>query len=134
MMTDSELFKKGEAVRRKLRGADDYAKNMAQYNQAPALKTFIETATETVFGALWARPGIDLKTRCLICVVSDTSTGRYEELDIHLRFALRQGWTEEELTEVLLHLLGYVGAPLVRGAMHVAAKVFEEERAKAKKA
>ncbi len=130
-MTKTELYLKGEAVRRKLRGADDYAKNMAEYQSSNALKTFIETATETVFGALWARPGLDLKTRCLICVVSDAATGREEELAIHLRFALKQGWSEEELTEVLLHLLGYVGAPLTRGAMLVASRVFDEERTRA---
>ena len=44
-----------------------------------------------------------------------SATGREPELAIHLRFALRQGWTEDELSEVLLHLSGYIGLPLVRG-------------------
>ena len=79
-----------------------------------------------MFGSLWTRPGIDLKTRTLICVVSDAATGRPEELAIHLQMALRHGWTKDELTEVLLHLLGYVGAPLVREAMLTAKKVFAE--------
>ena len=47
---------------------------------------------------------------------------------MELVFALRQGWTEEELTEALLHLFGYVGAPLIREAMIVAAKIFKEPR------
>ena len=42
----------------------------------PMMKTFIDTATETVFGTLWARPGLDLKTRTLVCVVSDAATAR----------------------------------------------------------
>jgi len=86
-------------------------------------------ATETVFGALWTRPGLDLKTRALICVVSDAATGREPELGLHLRMALRQGWTEEELTEVLLHLSGYVGVPIIRESMMVATKAFTEFRA-----
>ena len=132
-MSKSELYKKGEAVRRKLRGDADFEKNKAQYDADPMMKAFIDVATESVFGALWARPGLDLKTRTLICVVSDTTMGRHEELDIHLRFALKEGWTEEQLTEVLLHLLGYIGAPLVREAMLCAKKVFAEERKKTAK-
>lgn len=93
------------------------------------MRTFIDTATETVFGALWTRPGLDFKTRALICVVSDAATGREPELAIHLRMALREGWSEAQLTEVLLQLLGYVGAPLTRDAMLVASKVFAEMRA-----
>jgi len=86
-------------------------------------------ATESVFGALWTRPGLDTRTRSLICVVSDVATQREDELEIHLRFALNQGWTEDELIETLLHLSGYIGVPSVRGAMLVASRVFAEIRA-----
>jgi 4-carboxymuconolactone decarboxylase len=93
------------------------------------MKKFIDVATETVFGALWTRPGLDLKTRALICVISDAATGREPELALHLRMALRQGWTETELSEALLHLSGYVGVPIIRESMMVASKVFAEQRA-----
>jgi 4-carboxymuconolactone decarboxylase len=125
-MTDSELYQKGLAIRRRLRGETDFAQNQAAYQRDPIMKEFIDLATETVFGSLWTRPGLDIKTRTLVCVVSDTVTGRHPELDIHLRFALREGWTETELTEVLLHLSGYVGVPLVREALLVATKVFAD--------
>jgi 4-carboxymuconolactone decarboxylase len=128
-MTQSDLYKKGEAIRKKLRGEEDFAKNQREYAKDPVMKKFIDVATESVFGALWARPGLDFKTRTLICVVSDAATGRYPELDIHLRFALKQGWTENELTEVLLHLSGYVGVPIIREAMLVASEVFAQARA-----
>jgi len=131
-MAQSELYKKGEAVRRKLRGDADYERNKREYDSDPAMKKFIDLATETVFGALWARPGLDFKTRTLICVVSDAATGRHPELDIHLRFALKEGWTEDELVEVLLHLSGYVGVPLIREAMLVAKEVFADVRGKSK--
>ena len=124
-MKTSEVYKRGEAMRRKLRGDKDFERNTADYAKDPVMKKFIDVATESVFGVLWTRPGLDLKTRTLVCVVSDAATGRYPELDIHLRFALKQGWTEEELTEVLLHLIGYVGAPVIRDAMMVASEVFK---------
>jgi 4-carboxymuconolactone decarboxylase len=66
-------------------------------------------------------------------VVSDAATGRDPELAIHLRMALRQGWTEEELIEVLLHLSGYVGVPIIREAMLTASRVFKEMRNEAVK-
>jgi 4-carboxymuconolactone decarboxylase len=131
-MAQSELYKKGEAIRRQLRGDAEYERNKREYDADPATKKFIDLATETVFGALWARPGLDLKTRTLVCVVSDAATGRHPELDIHLRFALKQGWTADELTEVLLHLSGYVGVPLIREAMLVAKEVFADVRARSK--
>src|SRR5207247_8097331 len=89
---------------------------------------FMDGAAEAVFGALWARPGLDLKARALICVVSDAATARTPELALHLRMARRQGWTEDELVEVLLHLSGYVGVPLIREAMLTAKEVFGEMR------
>ena len=128
-MTESELYRKGEAIRRKLRGDEGFERNKREYDRDPVMKKFNDVATETVFGALWARPGLDFKTRTLICVVSDAATGRHPELDIHLRLALRQGWTEDELVEVLLHLSGYVGVPVIRESMLVASKTFAEVRA-----
>jgi 4-carboxymuconolactone decarboxylase len=128
-MPDSEAYRKGSEMRRKLLG-DAYVDNANKTTYTdPMTRKFIDTVTETVFGTLWTRPGLDLKTRTLVCVVSDAATGQDPELAIHLRMALRQGWTEDELTEVLLHLSGYVGAPLVREAFLTAKKTFAEVRA-----
>jgi 4-carboxymuconolactone decarboxylase len=128
-MAESELYQKGAAMRRRLMGDAAVERSAREIYSDPVMKKFIDVATETVFGALWTRPGLDLKTRALICVVSDTTTGREPELALHLRMALRQGWSEEELTEVLLHLSGYVGVPIIRESMMVASKVFAEFRA-----
>ena len=125
-MSESELYKKGREIRRQLMG-DAMVENMATttYNN-PTMEKFGQYTSEAIFGMLWSRPGLDLKTRTLICVISDTSTARWPELEIHLRMALRQGWTEDELGEVLLHLSGYIGVPSVREAMIIANKVFTE--------
>ena len=125
-MSESETYRKGSELRRQLLG-DDYVQrvNQATYSD-PVMRKFIDVATETVFGALWTRPGLDLKIRTLICVVSDAATARTPELAIHLRMARRQGWSEDELIEVLLHLSGYVGVPLIREAMLTAKEVFAD--------
>jgi 4-carboxymuconolactone decarboxylase len=128
-MAESELYRRGAAMRRQLVGEAEVARLGRTTYSDPVMKKFIDVATETVFGALWTRPGLDLKTRALICVISDTCTGRETELALHLRMALRQGWTVEELTEALLHLSGYIGVPIIREAMMAASKVFAEYRA-----
>ena len=126
MSTHSETHRKGSEPRRQLLG-DAYVQraDTAVYND-PVMKKFIDVATETVFGALWTRPGLDLKTRTLVCVVTDAATGRFPELAIHVRMALRQGWTEEQLTETLLHMSGYVGVPIIRESLITAKDVFAE--------
>lgn len=130
-MAESEAYKKGREMRRRLLG-DAAVESMAKtvYDN-PLMQKFGDYASEAAFGLLWSRPGLDLKTRTLICVVSDTATARWPELAIHLRMARRQGWTEDELGEALLHLAGYIGLPSVREAMLVARDVFAETQAEA---
>ena len=128
-MTDSPLRAQGRAMRRNLMGAAYADKLDRQLYTDPIMEKFAALTQETVFGSLWTRPELDLKTRALICVVSDTATGRAPELKLHLRFARNHGWAEDELVEAILHLLGYVGAPLVREALLVAKETFAEMRA-----
>ena len=125
-MAESETFRKGRELRRQLMGDAFVERTDQTVYTDPIMQKFRDVATETVFGALWTRPGLDLKTRTLICVVSDAATGRTPELAIHLRMARRQGWSEDELVEVLLHLSGYVGVPLIREALLTATEVFRE--------
>ena len=127
-MAESESTRKGRELRRELMGSGYVDKINATIYDDPVMQKFREVTTENIFGNLWTRPGLDLKLRTLICVVSDTATGRTPELALHLRMARRQGWTEEELTEVLLHLSGYVGAPLIREACLTAKETFAELR------
>ena len=128
-MAESENYKKGTEIRRKLMG-EKYADamNKSVYDD-PMMKKFGDYAREAVFGMLWSRPGLDMKTRALICVISDTAQARWPELAIHLRMARNQGWTEDELAESLMHLGGYVGVPLIREALLTAKDTFAEMRA-----
>lgn len=128
-MAESENYTKGTEIRAKLMGPAFADKMNADVYTDPLMRKFGDYAREAVFGMLWSRPGLDLKTRTLICVISDTAQARWPELAIHLRMARRQGWTEDELGEALLHLSGYIGLPSVREAMLVAKDVFAELRA-----
>ena len=127
-MAESENYKKGTEVRTKLMGAAYADKMNKSVYDDPMMQKFGDYAREAVFGMLWTRPGLDMKTRALICVVSDTSQARWPELAIHLRMARNQGWTEDELSEALMHLCGYIGLPAVREAMLIAKEVFHEMR------
>ena len=131
MTERSDLYRKGDAMRRRMYGDAAYERANETVYADPVMRKFLDVATETVFGALWTRPGLDAKTRALVCVVSDVATQREDELAIHLRFAVGQGWTEDELVEAILHLSGYIGVPSVRGALLVASRVFAELRAEA---
>jgi len=128
-MAEGEAGGQGRALRRELMG-DAFVEQVNQGPYAdPIMQKFRDLTSETVFGTLWTRPGLDHKTRALISVVSDASTGRLAELPLHLRMAVRQGWSEDELVEVLLHLTGYVGAPMIREALFTARDAFAELRA-----
>jgi 4-carboxymuconolactone decarboxylase len=98
------------------------------------MEKFAEVARQIAFGTVWVRPGLDLKTRTMITLVSDTTTGRTPELKLHIRMARNQGWTENEIAEAMIHLTAYVGLPLIREALLTAKEVFAELRAEAKRA
>jgi len=125
-MAESENYKKGTEIRSRLMGAAYADKMNKSVYDDPMMQKFGDYAREAVFGMLWSRPGLDMKTRALICVVSDTSQARWPELAIHLRMARNEGWTEDELSEALMHLCGYIGLPAVREAMLIAKEVFHE--------
>ncbi len=128
-MAESETLKKGLEIRRRLIGDKKIEEMSRTVYDDPIMEKFAGYTGEAIFGLLWSRPGLDLKTRTLICVVSDTATGRWPELKLHLRMARRQGWSEDELSEVLLHLAGYIGVPAVREGLITAKETFAELRA-----
>jgi len=131
-MAKGPSYEKGEKVRRELIGETEVAKISQTVYDDPMMQKFRDYAIEAVFGMLWTRPGLDKKTRALICVVSDTAIHAWPELKIHLRMARNMGWSEDELAEALLHMGGYVGLPAVRTGLQVAKEVFAEMRAETK--
>ena len=121
-------------MREQLMGKDFAAKLDKAVYTDPMMDKFAQVARQIAFGTVWTRPGLDLKTRTMITMTSDIVNGRHDELELHVRFCRNQGWTEEEITEAILHLAAYVGLPLCREAMLCTRGVFEAMRKEAKPA
>lgn len=83
-------------------------------------------AEEAGYGLVWARPGLDLKTRSLLTIASLTSLGRAGELRVHLLAAVNNGATAAEIREAILHTAIYAGFPAARDATQIAQQVLTE--------
>ncbi len=90
---------------------------------APALADYTE---KVLFGDVWERPGLSPRDRSLITVATLVALYRTNELPFHLRRALENGLSREELTEVITHLAFYSGWPTAATATTIAAQVFDE--------
>jgi 4-carboxymuconolactone decarboxylase len=90
---------------------------------APALGQLTD---EVLFGQVWERPELGKRDRSLITVATLVALYRHNELPFHLKFALQNGVTKEELVEVITHLAFYAGWPSAATAVGIARKVFEE--------
>ena len=87
---------------------------------------FQDLITRYAWGEIWTRPGLDRRTRSCITLAALVALGRHEELAMHIRAALRNGVTEDELKEVLLHSAIYCGVPAANSAFAIAQRVIEE--------
>jgi 4-carboxymuconolactone decarboxylase len=117
----------GMKTRREVLGDDyvDQATAAAGAFGAP----FQELITKYAWGAVWSRPGLDLRTRSAITLATLVSVRAENELALHIRAALRNGLTPEEIAEVLLHTAVYAGVPAANSAFAVARRVLREEGA-----
>jgi 4-carboxymuconolactone decarboxylase len=88
---------------------------------------FQDYITRNAWGEIWARPGLDRRTRSSITITALIALNHYEELELHVRAALRNGVTVDELKEVLLQSAVYCGVPAANRAFAVAQRVLEEE-------
>lgn len=116
-------YDKGLATRKQVMGEDFVAKALAGVTDFT--RPIQEHITAKAWGNVWQRPGLDLKTRSLITVAMLTAMGKQNELRGHLRGALNNGATPEELQEVLLHAAIYCGVPTAVEAFRTAAEVVE---------
>jgi 4-carboxymuconolactone decarboxylase len=119
----SKDFDKGLATRREVMG-DDFV-DRAFGNATPFTQPIQEYITRNAWGDVWQRPGLDLRTRSLITVSMLVALGKQHELKGHVRGALNNGVTAEELQEVLLHASIYCGLPSAVEAFRTAAEVVD---------
>jgi 3-oxoadipate enol-lactonase/4-carboxymuconolactone decarboxylase len=88
---------------------------------------FQDLITRYAWGEIWARPGLDRRTRSCITLTALVALNRMDELEMHVRAALRNGVTPDEIKEVLLHSAVYCGVPAANSAFKVAQHVLEED-------
>ncbi|MEE4024887.1 4-carboxymuconolactone decarboxylase [Gordonia sp. PKS22-38] len=114
----------GMAVRREVLG--DAHVDRATNAITDLTRDFQELITEYAWGSIWTRPGLDRRSRSMITLTALIARGHHEELAMHLRAALRNGLTREEIKEVLLQSAIYCGVPDANTAFRIANGVFAE--------
>jgi 4-carboxymuconolactone decarboxylase len=127
-MTTS-LFEKGLEVRKAVLGAEHVETSIKTADDFN--RPLQELVTEYCWGAIWTREGLPRKTRSLLNLAMLAVLNRPHELELHVRGALRNGCTKEEIREVLLQVAIYAGVPAGVDAFRTARKVFADDAAKA---
>ena len=118
-----DAYERGMTVRRAVLG--DAHVDRAEARRSPLTSDFQDYITRCAWGEIWTRPGLDRRTRSCITVAMLVALNRTEELAMHLRAALTNGVTVEELKEVLLQTAVYCGVPAANTAFRVASEVLE---------
>lgn len=122
----SKRFEEGLAVRREVLG-DEYVDRSLASARADGLNLPLqEMITEMAWGTVWARPGLPRHTRSLVNIGMLTALNREHELELHVRAALRNGCTREEITEVVMQTAVYCGVPAALAATRITGRVFDE--------
>jgi 4-carboxymuconolactone decarboxylase len=117
-------YEQGMEIRREVLG-DEHV-DRAVERTTPLTAPFQEFITRYAWGGVWSRPGLDRRTRSAITVAVLAALGREHELELHLRAARRNGLSEAEIGEVLLHTAVYAGVPAANTAFAIAQRVFAE--------
>jgi len=118
-------YDEGMKVRREVLGDEHVDRAEARKNAFTA--EFQELITRYAWGEIWARPGLDRKTRSAITMTALVALGRFDELELHVRAARRNGLTTDEIKEVLLQTAIYCGVPAANSAFAVAQRVLAED-------
>ena len=121
---NDDLFERGLAIRREVLGADyvDQAIAAADDFTLP-MQRYV---TESCWGAVWGREGLDRRTRSLLNLAMICALNRPHELKLHVKGALNNGVTREEMREVFLQVAAYCGMPAAIDAFRTAREVFAE--------
>jgi len=123
-MDERVRHKEGLKVRRAVLGETYVERAQAAENEFNS--AFQDLITRYAWGEIWARPGLPRKTRSLITIAMMVALNRGDELKMHIRGALQNGVTREELREVLLQTAVYCGVPAANAAFHLTEQVLSE--------
>jgi 4-carboxymuconolactone decarboxylase len=120
-------YEEGMQVRREILGDEHVDRAVARTTDFT--RDFQDFITRYAWGEVWARPGLDRRTRSCITLTALVALGRDEELAMHVRAALRNGLTPDEIKELLLQTAIYCGVPAANSAFAIAQRVLDEKRA-----
>jgi 4-carboxymuconolactone decarboxylase len=124
----SELFEKGLKVRREVLGAEYVDASISQADDFS--RPLQELVTEYCWGNVWSRPGLDRKTRSLLNLAMLTALNRPHEVKLHVRGALNNGCSKNDIMEVLLQTAIYCGVPAAMDSLRGAKEIFQEVESK----
>jgi 4-carboxymuconolactone decarboxylase len=124
-MTDDPLLDAGMAVRREVLGEAHV--DRAVEKTTDFTRDFQAFITRTAWGSVWTREQLDRRSRSMITLAVLCALGHLDELELHVRAALRNGLTPEEIGEVLLHTSVYAGVPAANSAFARAQAILREE-------
>ena len=125
-MTDPERAREGMSVRRAVLGDDHVDRAVA--GTTPFTAPFQDLITRYAWGEIWSRPGLSRAERSMITLTALAVLRQEQELALHVRAALRNGVTPEQIREVLLQVVVYAGVPAANRAFAVAQPVLAAER------
>lgn len=123
-MDDRERYAEGMKVRRAVLGDAHVDRTLANRNSFN--EPFQDFITRYAWGEIWTRPGLPRHTRSLVTIGMMIALNRADELRMHLRAALNNNVTRDEIRELLLHSTIYCGAPAANSAFHIAEQLFAE--------
>ncbi len=124
MPTNKELFDKGVVVRREVLGKDYVDNSLAKADDF--MSAFQDITTEMCWGYAWTRPGLDRKQRSFLNLAMLTALNKPAELKLHVKGAITNGITVDEIKEVLLHATVYCGIPAGLEAFKAAHETLKE--------
>lgn len=124
-LSDQERYDQGMTVRREVLSDAHVDRSIA--NTTALTADFQDFITRVAWGDVWSRPGLDRRSRSVAVLSSLIALGHHEELAMHLRAALRNGLTVDEITEVILQSAIYAGVPAANTAFRIASEVFAEQ-------
>jgi 4-carboxymuconolactone decarboxylase len=124
-MTDS-AHERGMKVRREVLGDEHVDRAIERTTEHTA--DFQDFITRYAWGEIWSRPGLDRRTRSCITITALVTLGRFDELELHIRAAQRNGVANEEIKEVLLQCAVYCGVPAANSAFAVFQRVLDEQQ------
>jgi 4-carboxymuconolactone decarboxylase len=116
---------RGMKVRREVLGDEHVDAAAARTTDFTA--DFQDLITRYAWGEIWARPGLDRRTRSCMTLIALVALNRMDELAMHVRAARRNGLTPDEIKEILLHSAIYCGVPAAHAAFRVAQQALDEE-------